>query len=112
MTLWKSQAKLTTIRYDNPQHVICLLYAHLLGFILFQWLIAPHRFPEHTELSPVKTFKCFQKMLPKLVRRIALGWHKIPTCLAHFFRDLHVLAQKSSRLKSPSTYHSLLWQRL
>ena len=110
--LWKSQAKLTTIRFENPQHVICLLYAHLLGLLLFQWLIAPHRFSEHTELSPVKAFKLFQKVLPKFIRRIALGWHKIPACLAHFFRELQRLAQKSSRLKSPSTYHSLLWHRL
>ena len=108
--LWKSQAKLTTIRYENPQHVVCLLYAHLLGLILFQWLIAPHRFAEDTELSPAKAFKCFQRVLPKFIRRMALGWHKVPACLAHFFRDLERYAQKSSRLKSPSTYHALLWQ--
>jgi len=110
--LWKSQARLTAMRFTHPQHVACLLYAHLLSLLLFQWLIAPYRFSPSSELSPITAFKLFQTVVPKLTRRIARGWHAIPACLAHFFNDMQRLAQKNSRHKSPSTYQALLRQHL
>jgi hypothetical protein len=110
--LWKSHAHLTTVRFTTPAHVTCLLYAHLLSLLLFQWLIAPFRFSKSGELSPVKAFKRFQTFVPKLSRRIARGWHAVPACLARFFNDLQRLAQKTTRLKSPSTYQALRRQCL
>jgi hypothetical protein len=107
--LWKSQAKLSTLRYDRPERVACLLYAHLLGLLIFYWLIAPYRAPtDCTELSPVKAFKLLQTAIPPLIRRIAAGWQKVPSRLARFYRDLARFAQKSIRLKNPSTRLRLL----
>jgi hypothetical protein len=107
--LWKSQAKLTPSRYERPERVACLLYAHLLGMLLFYWLIAPRRADSPlTELSPVKAFNLLQNAMPTLIRRIAAGWRKVANRLARFYRDLARFAQKSNRRKTPSTRQRLL----
>ncbi len=107
--LWKSHAKLTTLRAERPERVACLLYAHLLAMLLFYWLIAPaHCDSLLTELSPVKAFKLFQKAVPSLIRRIARDWRNVAKRLARFYRDLARFAQKSKRRKKPSTRQRLL----
>ncbi len=76
--LWKSQAKRTTLRAQRPDRMGCLRYAHWLGLLIFQALIAPYRaLSEDTELSPVKAFHFFQATLPSLIRRIAAGWSTV-----------------------------------
>jgi Transposase DDE domain len=107
--LWKSHAQLTTVRCERPERVACLLYAHLLGMLLFYWLIAPARADSLlTELSPVKAFNLLQKAMPTLIRRIAAGWQTVANRLARFYSDLARFAQKSSRPQMPSTRQRLL----
>ncbi len=109
--LWKSQAKLTTIRAHRPARVLCLLYAHLLGLLIFQALIAPYRaLSEDIELSPVKAFHFFQAALPSLIRRIADGWSTVTYRLSRFTQKIARFAQKSHRPHAPSTRHSFLRQ--
>jgi hypothetical protein len=109
--LWKSQAKLTTIRYNRPDRILCLLYAHLLGLLIFHALIAPYRSqPDGFELSPVKAFRLLQRALPALIRKIAAGWQHLPFRLQRFVSKLFCFAQKSSRPKNPSTRQTLLRQ--
>lgn len=109
--LWKSHAKLTTVRYERPERVACLLYAHLLAMLIFYWLIAPARCASPlSELSSVKAFKLLQKAIPSLIHRIARHWRHVANRLARFYRDLARFAQKSNRRKTPSTRQRLLAQ--
>ncbi len=109
--LWKSQAKLTTMRYQRPERIACVLYAHLLGLLLFYWIISPYRSLRDTsELSPVKAFKLCQKMLPVLIQHLATDWDAVAHTLSQFVRDLEDFAQSSKRRKTPSTRQRLLAQ--
>ena len=106
--LWKSQAQLDVVRYQRPDHVQCLLYAHLLGLLLFQWVVAPYRATATTELSFPKAFRLFQQAIPSLIRRVARHWTHVPQLLARLVNELRRFAQKSSRVRLPSTRRRLL----
>jgi hypothetical protein len=110
--LWKSYAALDLCRVQRPERFLCLLYARLLGLLLFHSLIAPYRLLHPAELSLPKAFQRFQRALPALIRAIARHWRSVPRRLAVFIRSLYPLAAKSSRLKSPSTRRRLALEGL
>ena len=104
---WKSFARLATVRVRRPERFLCLLYAHLLGLLLFHALVAPFRLHGRAELSLPKAFQRFQRALPALIRAIARGWLRVPRCLCAFLCTLYPNAAKSSRTKTPSTRQRL-----
>jgi hypothetical protein len=110
--LWKSYARLATVRVQRPERFLCLLYAHLLGLLLFHALIAPYRVQARAELSLPKAFQRFQRALPALIRAIAQAWLAVPRRLFNFIRALYPNAAKSSRPKLPSTRQRLALEGL
>ena len=85
------------------------MYAHLLGLLIFHWLIAPYRAPSDlTELSLVKAFHCFQKALARFLPAMTADWQALAAHLARFYQDLLRFALKSTRRKTPSTRQRLL----
>jgi hypothetical protein len=110
--LWKSYAGLAALRVQRPERFLCLLYAHLLGLLLFHALVAPFRVQAHLELSLPKAFRRFQRCLPSLIRAIAADWRKVPSRLANFLLNLFPAAAKSSRKKLPSTRQRLALEGL
>jgi len=110
--LWKSYAGLNLCRAQRPERFLCLLYAHLLGLLLFHSLVAPYRCFECAELSLPKAFRYFQRCLPRLIRASARAWAKVPNILAHFITTLFPYAAKSSRKKRPSTRQRLALEGL
>jgi hypothetical protein len=110
--LWKSYAGLDICRAQRPERFRCLVYAHLLGLLFFHALVAPYRCFELAELSLPKAFRYFQRRLPRFIRAIARGWHKVPKLLAKFIANLFPLAAQSSRKKRPSTRQRLALEGL
>jgi hypothetical protein len=106
--LWKSHAHLDVLRCHRPESFRCILYARLLGLLIFHWLVAPYRFPAGAELSLTKAFHAFQHALPRWIDAIADGWLDFVRCLARFIHRLTRLARATSRRKRPSTRQQLL----
>lgn len=106
--LWKSQAKLASIRPWNPARILCQFYARLLGLVLFHWLAAPCRVQGPVELSLPKAFRLLQRAADALLKAIAARWRAVPALLQRLEADFLRFAPKSARHSSPSTYHSLL----
>ena len=105
--LWKSQAKFAPVRCLKPDSFVCLLYARLLGFIIFHWLLAPVRLASSPELSLPRAFQVFQRALPHLLTAIAQDWLAVPDCLARLALHLLRFARQSLRPKALSTRQRL-----
>jgi len=99
--LWKSHAHLDLVRCHRPESFRCILYARLLGLLIFHWLVAPYRFSDGAELSLTKAFHAFQHAMPRWIDAIADGWSDFTRCLARH-------ARTTSRRKRPSTRQRLL----
>ena len=105
--LWKSEAKFDTVRCQRPERFVCLLYARLLGLLLFHGLIAPYRTLGPAELSLTKAFHVFQRALPALLALLAGRGACLDGLLARLTDKLQRFALCSTRLKSPSTRQRL-----
>jgi hypothetical protein len=106
--LWKSQVRLDKIGAWSRERVLCQLYGRLLALVLFQWMIAPYRFTQHYELSPVKAFHVMRRYALRLLEAIAQGWHTVALILKQIAEDFLRFALRNPRKKSPSTYQHLV----
>jgi hypothetical protein len=106
--LWKSQARLDLVRCRRPESFRCILYARLLGLLIFHWLVAPYRFPGGAELSLTKALHAFQHAMPRWRDAIRDGWSDFTHVLARFMRLVSRLARATARRNRPSTRQRLL----
>ena len=104
---WKSRAKLDQIGPYRLERVLCQCYARLIALVLFHFLVAP-TFAAHKQLSLPKAFSLLQHHVSRLLLAIANAWHDLAPIWQRFDRDLHRLAMKDKRKKSPSTYQLLV----
>ena len=105
--LWKSQAKMKVIGDWRIERVLCQFYARLLGVIIFQWVVAEHRFPKNGELSIPKAFGVIQRNATRLLDAIIDDWYEVATIMYKIVQDFQRFAKKSKRRKSVSTYQLL-----
>jgi len=101
--LCKSQFRLAALSSSRREHILCHLYARLIGLVLFQWLIAPWRFLHHAELSPTKAPRVVQRHARAFLHALIDPWLDLPALLADMSRDFLRFALKTPRKKSPST---------
>jgi hypothetical protein len=106
--LWKSQAKLGQVGTYRRERIVCQLYARLIALVLFNWLVAPHRFSDVAELSFPKAWRIFQRFAGRLIDAIAAHWRAVPALLTPMTDDFLQFARKNVRKKSPSTYQQLV----
>jgi hypothetical protein len=102
--LCKSQFRLAVVGPWRRQRLLCQLYARLIGIVLFQWLIAPWRFLDEGELSPVKAFPIVRRQALPLLGALRAGGDGLADILAQMSDDFLRYALKTSRKKSPSTF--------
>ena len=105
--LFKSQACLDFVPPCRPQRLLCQLYAHLLGVLIFQWLAAPYRWFAQRELSLPKAFRLFQRYAVPLGQAIGSPTH-LWAVLVRLIEDFQRFALKDKRKKSPSSLARLL----
>jgi len=105
--LCKSQFRLDALGPWRLQRVLCQVYARLLGLVLFQWLIAPWRFLDEGELSPVKAFPVVRQQALLILKALRAGGVGLAAILANMRGDFLRYALKTSRKKSPSTFSLL-----
>jgi hypothetical protein len=105
---WKSQAGLDQVPQARLARIICQLYANLIGFFIFYWLVAPYRFVAERELSLPKAFSLFRRRLRRFVDAILYDWSRLPDVLRRFADDLARFALKDKRKKEPSTFTLLV----
>lgn len=106
--VWKSQARLAHTSTYRPERVLCMLYARLLGLVIFHWLVAPYRASDRFELSLPQAFHVLQHRTVRLLDSIAAGWTSTPTILQALVDAFFHFATKDSRRKKPSSYRPLL----
>jgi hypothetical protein len=102
--LCKSQFCLAVVGPWRLPRLLCQLYARLLGVVLFQWLIAPWRFLDGRELSPVKAFPIVRRQALPLLKALAADGLGLDVILAEMSDDFLRYALKTPRKKSPSTF--------
>jgi hypothetical protein len=102
--LCKSQFKLAAVGPWRLHRVLCHLYARLIGIVLFQWLIAPWRFLDEGELSPVKAFPIVQRQALPILHALHAGGVGLADILADMSDDFLRYALKTPRKSSPSTF--------
>lgn len=101
--LWKSQAKLDHIAHWRPERVLCHIYAHLVGLIIFHWVVAPYRYLDHRELSLPKAFAVFQRHLARFMDAVLFDWLALPDVFQRLAGAFSRYARKDSRQKAPSS---------
>lgn len=106
--VWKSQAKLNKIGAWCQERVLCQLYGRLLALVLFHWTIAPLRFYQHYELSPVKAFRVLQRYALRFLDAMAQDWHLVALLLKQLAEDFRRFALKNLRQSSCSTFQLLV----
>jgi len=107
--LWKSQAKLDVIANCGPLRFLCQFYARLLALLVFHWLLDDFSVDDPaTELSLPKAFAIIQRYAARLRSALAQPDQRLAAVLETLQRDLHRLALKQKRRKSPSTLARIL----
>jgi hypothetical protein len=106
--LWKSYLKMDVMGSWRLERILCQFYSRLLGFVIFQWFAAPHRFSEHGELSWFKAFQVWQRFAYDLIMVVEEHWHDLEALLRRIERHFQRFALKTQRQKSPSTFALLL----
>jgi hypothetical protein len=105
--VWKSNAGLAHIGHWRIERLLCQLYARLIVLVVFQWLAAPYRFCDQSELSLSRAFRVFQRYALRIIDAIADGWVSMPLILRNIETDFLSFACMTHRIKHPSTYRSL-----
>jgi hypothetical protein len=105
--VWKSDGGLAHIGHWRIERLLCQLYARLIVLMIFQWLVAPHRFSNHSELSLSRAFRLFHCYALRIIDTIADGWVSMPSILQKMEPDFLAYACMINRIKHPSTYQSL-----
>jgi Transposase DDE domain len=106
--LWKSCAQLDYVGAWRTERVLCVLYAKLIGLVIFHWLVAPERIVKDRELSYPKAFHCWQDTIPTLSKALTKAPRKLAAVCHTFTAALRRKALKTRRRKSLSTYQLLL----
>jgi hypothetical protein len=106
--LWKSCAKLDQLGAWRTERVLCVLYAKLIGLVIFHWLAAPHRVIDSQELSWPKAFRRWQAAIPTVIAALTQSVRSLEAVCRALATDFHRKALKTRRRKSPSTYYLLL----
>jgi len=106
--LWKSCAKLDHVGTWRTERVLCILYAKLIGLVIFHWLVAPERLVNDRELSYPKAFRRWQAVIPQLITALMKSPRALATVCYTLAADFRRYALKNRRRKSPSTYQIVL----
>lgn len=106
--LWKSGAKLDHLGAWRTERVLCVLYAKLIGLVIFHWLAAPHRGGQTYELSWPKALRRWQAALPNFIPAFAKSPRALTRLCLTLATDFRRHALKTRSRKSPSTYRLLL----
>jgi hypothetical protein len=102
--LCKSQFQLDVVGPWRLSRLLCQLYARLIGLVLFQWLIAPWRFLEEGELSPVKAYPIVRRQAVPILKALHADGDGLADILSALSDDFLRYALKTPRKKSPSTF--------
>lgn len=106
--LWKSCAQLDQVGTWRTERVLCVLYAKLIGLVIFHWRAAPHRVIDNQELSWPKAFRRWQAAIPAVLKALSRSVRSLQAVCRALATDFHHKALKTRRRKSPSTYHLVL----
>jgi hypothetical protein len=107
--LWKSQAQLDQIAHYGPHRFLCQFYARLLALLVFHWLLDDFSTDDPSaELSLPKAFAIIQRYAARLRSALAHPEQTMCALLEKLQLDLHRLALKQKRRKSPSTLARIL----
>ena len=106
--LCKSQFGLAKVGHWRLSRVLCYLYAHLIGIVLFQGMIVPWRFHAGRELSPTKAFRIVRRRAFALLQAVHTRGAELAALLADMQSDFLRFALKTPRKKLPSAFARLL----
>lgn len=84
------------------ERVLCEIYSKLIGLVIFNFLVGPHRINADIELSMIKTHRTFSRHALRLALSLS-SIEQIVAVISKIIRCFFKFGCKNRRVKSPST---------
>lgn len=104
--LWKSECGIDKVAGKRRERVLCELYAKLIGVVIFNFLVGPHRMNADVELSMIKTHRTFKSHALRLALSLS-NIEQLVAMISQIIRRFFKFGRKNKRVKSPSTLNLL-----
>ncbi len=104
--LWKSHAQIDTSRSQQPQRILCELYAKLIGVVIQHWLVLTGAWPEPAR-SLVKLAQVVRSHVLSIASSLGAP-EQLTRVLTILQRCLGSGTQMNRRKQHPNTYQLLL----
>ena len=104
--LWKSECALDRVAGKRRERVLCEIYAKLIGIVIFNFLVGPHRINGDIELSMIKTHRTFSRRALRLAESLS-NIERLVAVLSKIIHNFFKFGRKNKRVKSPSTLNLL-----
>ena len=104
--LWKSECAINRVAGKRRERVLCELYAKLIGIVIFNFLVGPHRMNGEIELSMIKTHRTFSRRALHLALNLS-NIEQLVAIISNIIRCFFKFGRKNKRVKSSSTLNLL-----
>lgn len=100
------ECALDRVAGKRRERVLCEIYAKLIGIVIFNFLVSPHRISADIELSMIKTHRTFKRHALRLALSLS-NIEQLVAIISQIIRRFFKFGRKNRRVKSPSTLNLL-----